>query len=271
MSKPEIETVLRELNKITGLRVSLHDADYREIAAYPEEPLPFCAIVNSDKREHQSCVKCDKVACERAIISTDTYIYKCRYGLTESVSPIYNFGELTGFLMMGQVAEGERERCAAEEILSSTLGIRADSSLIPIVNRDMITSYSRIMSICAKYLTLANATASKRAPIVTRASFYIKEHISEKITIKDMCEELGCSKTTLITTFKKETGMTMSEYLTDVRLKEAEKLLTTTDMTAAEIATVTGFSDQSYFSKVFSSRYGVSPTRYKASFSQPEK
>ena len=266
MSKPEIETVLRELNKITGLRVSLHDADYREIAAYPEKPLPFCSEVNSIPTEHERCMECDRSACEKAVMAGDTVIYKCRYGLTESVSPLYNFGELTGFLMMGQIAEGERERVGASKTLKSGFGIDCNADLIPIVGKDMIASYSKIMSICAKYLTLANATSSKRAPIVTRATVYIKEHLSEKIVIKDICLALGCSKTTLLTSFKSETGTTLNEYLTKERLKEAEKLLRTTDMSAAKIAEATGFSDQSYFSKVFSAKYGVSPTRYKAHF-----
>ena len=91
MKKTEIISILCELHKISGLRVSLHGIDFEEIAAYPPHPLPFCALVNEDKREHSLCLECDRCACTEAISKKNTHIYKCRYGLTEAVSPLYNF------------------------------------------------------------------------------------------------------------------------------------------------------------------------------------
>ncbi len=263
MNKAEIETVLSELSKVTGLRASLHDANYKEIAAYPKDALPFCARVNSDEGEHKKCMQCDRDACERAIKDGSTVIYKCRFGLTESVSPLYNFGELTGFLMMGQVAESDDERELAKRTARDIAGAAKDADGIPIVSRDMIISYTKIMSICAKYLTLSNATSSKKPPVVTAAMEYIEENIKEKILIKDICESIGCSKTTLINTFKRDLGVTVNEYITEKRLTMAEHLLASSNLSAARVASVVGFSDQAYFSKVFSARYGVPPGKYK--------
>ena len=48
MNKQEIVSVLAELNRITGFRVSLHGANYEEIAAYPEKLLPFCLRVQEE-------------------------------------------------------------------------------------------------------------------------------------------------------------------------------------------------------------------------------
>lgn len=65
--------------------------------------------------------------------------------------------------------------------------------------------------------------------------------------------------------FKKETGMSPLEYMTSLRMKSAERLLTTiwtNGYTIAEIAQMCGFEDALYFSRVFKKYYGCSPSKY---------
>ena len=57
------------------------------------------------------------------------------------------------------------------------------------------------------------------------AKRFISENIDKKILISDLCRAIGCSKTTLLVTFKREVGMTVNEYLNEARLTEAKKLL----------------------------------------------
>ena len=265
MKKAEIVSVLSELHKITGFRVSLHGADYSEIAAYPERKSEFCRRLHEIHDEYRKCVGCDKSACRSALAKRDTHIYKCRYGLTEAVSPLYNFGTLTGFLMMGQAFEGhEDERENFVDSICARLGNGYRESLADIkaVKPDMVKSYVKIMTICAQYLTLSNAIPSEKPSIAELARRYIHENFSAKIGIKEMCDEIGCSKSTLITSFKKTYGVTVNRYLNDVRLGEAVRMLTGGERNIGEIASATGFSDQSYFSKVFSAKYGIPPSEY---------
>ena len=267
MNKQEIMSVLSELNKITGFRVSLHSTDYEEIAAYPESYLPFCNEVKKNAGEHLKCLECDKIACRTALESKKTHIYKCRYGLTEAVSPLYNFGTLTGFLMMGQIADGENTKELARRYAES-FAVDKNTAIaicndIPVVTPDMIRSYVKILTICAQYLTLSNAIPSAKPTVADMAKKYISENIGGKISIGEICHALSCSKSTLLTTFKKQYGITVNTYITEQRLAIAVRLLAESNMTISEIATETGFSDQSYFSKVFSARYGVPPSEYR--------
>lgn len=264
MKKQEIISVLSELYKITGFRVSLHGADYSEIAAYPVEKAKFCQLVHSLPGELDKCIACDKAACKRALANRDTYIYSCRYGMTEAVSPLYNFGTLTGFLMMGQVyREGQKDRPmpqAEGELLDK---LREASGEIPSVKSDMLKPYVTIMTICAQYLTLSNSIPSAKPSVAEMAKKYIYDNFRVKFGIKDICQSIGCSKSTLITAFKREYGMTVNKYITEVRLTEAIRMLHSGVKNIGEIAISTGFTDQSYFSKVFSARYGISPSEYR--------
>lgn len=269
MTREEIISVLAELYKITGFRVSLHGADYSEIAAYPAEKREFCRMVHKNPAELEKCSACDKAACKKALSEKSTHIYTCRYGFTEAVSPLYNFGTLTGFLMMGQIYEVDDNGNTIHPEVKNVYSLGKEMSdlalLTPFVNTDMVRSYVRIMTICAQYLTLSNAIPSAKQTVAEMAKKFIFDNYKSKITISDICEDIGCSKSTLITCFKKEFGTTVNNYITNVRLGEAVNMLKMGDRNIGEVATETGFSDQSYFSKVFSAKYGIPPSEYARS------
>ena len=273
MNKKDILTVLSELHKITGLRVSLHGADYSEIAAFPENSLPFCAKIHGIDGQKELCAECDRNACEAALTGRKTHIYKCRFGLCEAVSPLYNFGTLTGFLMMGQIAESEQDRQNAAEIASKLMPeaeAREYAKFIHTVPPDMLLSYVKIMTVCAQYLTLSNALPSAKPTVAELAKKYIKENLSSKISIKELCDAIGCSKSTLMSAFKKHYGVTLNSYITELRISSAELLLKQGKLSIGEISLSVGFSDQSYFSKVFLAKNGLSPTEWRAKFTEKE-
>lgn len=266
MNKKEIVEVLRSLHEISGFRVSLHGADYEEIAAFPEEKCAFCRLVQKSPAELQACIKCDARACRTALDNKDTYIYKCRYGLTEAISPLYNFGHLTGYLIMGQTVTSEEEKRQIEKLFRNICGdAQKEIAAIPVTDGRLIDSYIRIMTVCARYLTLSNAIIDQRPTISENAKRYIHDNYGERIGIKELCRYLCCSKSTLVKLFKRECGTTVGAYITSVRLSEAERLLRSSDSSISEIAQECGFCDQSYFSKVFTAKNGMTPTDYRNS------
>ena len=265
MNKQEIIAVLKELHKISGFRVSLHGADYSEIAAYPESKHDFCRTLQKSKAEHEKCIECDKRACKAALAIKDTYIYKCRFGMTEAISPLYNFGILTGFLMMGQVHEDKNifipaVKQTAERLADPSLLIHFEQ--IPPIRAEMVKTYTKVLTICAQYLTMSNAISSERPTISQLVKKYVYDNYQNKFSISDICQHIGCSKSTLMTSFKNETGETVNDYITDFRLNEAVRMMGIGTMSIGEIAIKAGFSDQSYFSKVFSAKYHLSPREY---------
>lgn len=264
VNKEEIISVLKELNKITGFRISLHGTDYSEIAAYPPDNLCFCKHVQDECGEKSECLACDKSALESAAARCDTVIYTCRNGLVEAVSPLYDYGTLTGYLMMGQVLAMPQGDCSDFERVIGELTKKYGGFVekIPRVPSDIISSYVHIMTICARYLTLSNAVPESTLTLAEQARDYIHENISSRVTIATICGALKCSKTSLLTAFKKKYGITVNSYITEKRLEIAAKMLVGTKTSIGQIAAESGFSDQSYFSKVFSSKFGIPPSEY---------
>ncbi len=261
MKKEEIVSVLKELHAITGFRLSLHGTDFTEIAAYPATRLPFCRELHKSPEEFRRCVAQDIEACKIALERQEAYIYTCRCGLTEVVSPLYNYGSLSGFLMMGQIAVGDAE---IRVPIGAPENCHSLKDKITRVNADIVGSYIKIMTICAEYLTLSNAVPSERPSLAEVAYKYLYDNYKEKVSIEGMCKFLGCSRSTLINAFKKKYDMTVNTALNEIRLDKAKQKLMQRELTVSEIAIECGFADQSYFSKVFSHRFGMSPSDFRA-------
>ncbi len=101
---------------------------------------------------------------------------------------------------------------------------------------------------------------------VARAIEYVKEHYADQdLSIETICGCLNVSAAYFSTVFKKETGKTFINYLTDYRMQEAVDLLLTQNEKTYVIAEKVGYSDPNYFSYVFKKQFGMSPSKYKTS------
>ena len=98
---------------------------------------------------------------------------------------------------------------------------------------------------------------------VQKAADYIKLNYSEKISIKEIADQLYLSPNYLSELFKKHTGKTISEYLTDYRLEKACQLLDHAEYHVGEVSGMVGIHDGRYFSNMFKKKYGMTPTEYR--------
>ncbi|WP_334290747.1 response regulator [Oribacterium sp. NK2B42] len=100
---------------------------------------------------------------------------------------------------------------------------------------------------------------------VSKAIDYVRDNYSNKdLTVESMCSYLGISSAYFSTVFKKETGKTFINYLTDMRMEMAVRMLLDENEKTYVIAEAVGYSDPNYFSYAFKKKFGVSPSRYKS-------
>lgn len=144
-------------------------------------------------------------------------------------------------------------------------------------NRDIYTQAMQLESVealgdwleksCQKMqLQILNNRKDTTQSFVTKAIEYVEEHYSDQnLGIETVCGYLNVSAAYFSTVFKKETGKTFINYLTDYRMREAVDLLLTQNEKTYIIAEKVGYSDPNYFSYVFKKQFGMSPSKYKTS------
>lgn len=103
----------------------------------------------------------------------------------------------------------------------------------------------------------------EHADILHKAVGYMRENLSGKIGLEDLAEHVGLSRSYLSTILKAELGMTFTDYLNMMRIEKSKELLLNPVLSLAEIADLTGYSDQSYFTKKFAQLTGMSPGQYR--------
>lgn len=95
---------------------------------------------------------------------------------------------------------------------------------------------------------------------------YIHAHLSEKLTISLISKLFFTSESTINRYIKETTGLSFNTLINEMRVGKTMDMLLYTDLDIEEIAEITGFSDRSHLSKVFTARTGQNPNKYRQTF-----
>lgn len=91
----------------------------------------------------------------------------------------------------------------------------------------------------------------------------LDRNLQSGINVQLIAYNIGLSPNYLSAIFKAETGVRLSEYILGIRLEKAQSLLLRSSMKVSEIAELVGCGDQTYFSRLFKKKYGMSPSEYR--------
>ncbi|AIF45587.1 response regulator [Virgibacillus sp. SK37] len=104
---------------------------------------------------------------------------------------------------------------------------------------------------------------NKYSKIVEESIQILKERYNENLTLDGICNQISVSKSYFSYLFKREVGINLWSYLTELRLNEAKRLLLETDMKSWEISFEVGYENPSYFSKLFKKYESMTPNEYR--------
>lgn len=95
---------------------------------------------------------------------------------------------------------------------------------------------------------------------------YVMKHYVHPITLDDIAAEVGMNRSAFCSYFRKQKGMTFTQFVTRYRLDTACGLLKDSRRQVSEICYMVGFQDVPHFVRVFTTTYGISPTQYRKQF-----
>jgi AraC-like DNA-binding protein/ligand-binding sensor protein len=238
----------------------------------------FCSLVAGTPAGCNACLQAQMQAQRGAARKLLPQQINCFAGLTEVAVPVVIGGRHVATLMSGQVFRREpTERdfvMIAKMVKDGQNGdwekkARKAYFETPVVTTDRFQAIIQLLNVFATYLV---DYASKHAltftaedPVaVASAKQFVQANVEEPITLARVVQHVHVSRFYFCKLFKKATGMTLTEYVSRVRVEKAKSLLVDPSMRISEVVFAAGFGSIPRFNSVFKRHVGMPPTEYRA-------
>ena len=122
------------------------------------------------------------------------------------------------------------------------------------------------------YEQLPNFVESERPinrPEIRKAMLYIEKNLSKRVSLRRISEHIHLSESYFSKIFKDDTGLSVVQYITLLRIQEAKKLLVYSQLTVNQISKTLGYNRTSYFCKIFKLATTETPHSYRKKYAKP--
>ena len=170
----------------------------------------------------------------------------------------------SGHLMISpEIKDTVKEQC---EQLARVYAAEIDESESKITGqiRKKIILLQFIHELWKKGFIVENDTTGRNTVEKEMVS-YIQQNYTGKILLREFGEQFHLSEKYISRYFKEHFHITLSQYVTYLRLEHAKQMLQETDISVTEVAMQSGYQNISYFIRSFKKTYGVSPLKYRKS------
>ncbi len=260
--------VLKDFYTLTKIRIVLWDSDFNEILCYPEKRISFCSLIRQDGEIDAKCGISDRAACKKSEKAGGLVIYRCHAGLTEAVVPIQDRYGTMGYIFFGQTLLEDARKPAKKELRAAFPeerfpGINDAISSIGVKTKEELHAAGTVLQAITSYILSNQWVMPRRADFIRQLDSYILAHISGSITVEQLCRDFRIGRTRLYALASDFLECPIAEYIRKKRIEEAQRLLQETELSIAQIADATGFSNYNHFFRVFKEETGQSARAYR--------
>ena len=268
--KDKLNRIISDFYSSTGVAVALYDASKELVAASPIYS-GCCALIRTKKECIENCDRSNLIHMKEVASNPQIHCYTCHSGLMETILPIVYEGVLIAYMQIGQFRDAEGKYSSPEKIRETARKYSFDEAellslhtALPVVSEENLHAICNIMEIVIKSFWMDGLISYDRSMLSVRIEQYIKDHITEKIYIEDLCSEFYISKNALYRLFQKEFGSTVNEFILEKRLALAKELLLSGDeFNVTEVSNACGFPDYNYFIRLFKKHTGKTPLQFR--------
>lgn len=248
---------------------------------------PFCQLMRSTPEYKSLCQKCDAFGGLEASKNGDPCIYRCHAGLTDISLPVIRNNQLIGFALFGQVEVNDEPQNTFTRIHPIITKWESSPELRQARKKNRTVTTTQIKSAASLLKTIGEYHFNDTNPRdrikfnfyptekensksiksnneeIQKALSYINTNLTKHITLEDVADHVYLSQFYFSRLFKKEMGISFITYLNQQRIEKSKKLLTKSSLSIQTISKQIGYSQTSYFCKLFKEFTGTTPVTYR--------
>ncbi len=261
--------VMKDFYTATHFRIALLDCNMQERLSFPKERAPFCTLIRENEEMDEQCRLCDQAAFQKCANLQEPLIYRCHAGLMEVIIPVRDEDRILCYIMFGQIISNTDTEAQREDIyLKFKEKGLDDAALRQAIDKirprslEQIKACATVAASLVLFILKNQMVKPDKARFIEMLNSYIDSHMDQQITINDLCSYFYVSRSRLYNIAEPYLSCTLSEYILRRKIRQAQSLLESGEKTVLEIAEETGFSDVSYFRRVFKKKTGYTVKEY---------
>ena len=266
----QLRRLIANLKILTGLPANILDPDGRDINLFRGHP-PFCRAINDLPEGHERCVACDRCKIQHYQAESGFQHYRCHAGICEAVMPLYNRQNPVAYLAVGCYLDDSpiEEQWAYTRSLLDWWPDGPDALKDAFFqfrqySKAEIQAYTETLEALSAYIQLKGMILTAEQTDLQKLELYLEQHYMEKLSLESISQQLHIGRTKLCSLAKELSGgRTLSYLIARRRIEAAKRLLLQSSMPISSVGEMVGISDYNYFSKVFRSATGMTPSAFR--------
>ncbi len=268
----KLEKSMEDFYHATEMNISIFYEDFSLFGCVKNNN-EYCGLVQSSGKGLRRCLDSSKALMEKCRKSQRSEYMICHAGLVEIVIPMIYEKNIVGYMMLGHVKESESRTDIEKALSSLPVDIEIAKNIylsLPKFDRQKLNGIIEIAEMFVRFIIYENMLRLKKS-YFDEVKRYVCENIGTKLTASKIAAGVHISKSTLYTTIKDATGLSVNEYITNIRLNQAKDLLSESEISVNDISNMLGFANISYFISFFKKHIGLTPLAFRKMFSEVNK
>lgn len=265
--------LVTNLYVLTGLTANILDPTGRDIHLFKDHP-PFCKAINALPEGHRRCVDCDMWKVRNYTSDKGFQFYRCHAGVCEAVMPLYDKKTPLAYLIFGCYLDSasieeqwERTRPLLDWYPGGADALKEAFFQFRQYSPQEVQAYAGILEALSAYIRLKGMILTTEQTDLQKLELYLDEHYMDKLSLASISKQMHIGRTKLCTLAKELSGgRTLSYLIAQRRISAAKRLLVQSNLPISAVADQVGISDYNYFSKVFRSMTGTTPSAFRKNF-----
>ena len=265
-----LRKLIANLNILTGVPANILDLSGRDINLFRGHP-PFCRAINDLPEGHERCVACDQCKIRRYEAESGFQHYRCHVGICEAVMPLYSKQNPVAYLAVGCYLDDspleeqwEYTRSLLDWWPDGPDALKDAFFQFRQYSKAEIQAYTETLEALSAYIQLKGMILTAEQTDLQKLELYLDQHYMEKLSLESISQQLHIGRTKLCSLAKELSGgRTLSYLISQRRIDAAKRLLLQSSMPISAVGETVGVSDYNYFSKVFRSATGMTPSAFR--------